>query len=237
VDSAMIVAYNLSAHDDGTYMLGNETYRPPRSAGFHDWRFGKDGVPHPATCPTCGRKTDPDYVNPKFRAKRRTWDISATYDGYKIVSERFREFCLKHGWEGMTFVPLPSDTDFFVLRLSNILPFDTKRSGTRFEDPCPTCSAFYNVIGATPYLRDVTEPIQEGFFRSNLEFASGHEQHPLILVGIGTAEKLLEQKFQKFNLEEVEALLAGANKALHLTGWRPAHNRASFLSPRITSAG
>jgi hypothetical protein len=201
----MILAYELSPHDDDTHMLGEETYRPPRSVGFHDWRYGRDGVPHPATCPTCGRKTDPDYVNPKYKAKRRTWDIGTTYDGYVIVSKRLREFCRKHRWKGMTFVPLPAAKDFYVLRLSNVLPFDSKRRGTRFENPCPTCGAFYNVIGANPvYLRGVTEPIEEGFFRSDLEFASGPEQHPLILVGTGTAEKLLKQKFQKLDLEEVE---------------------------------
>ena len=202
----MIVAYELCPHDNDTHMLGDETYRPPRSAGFHDWRFGKDGVAHPATCPTCGRKTDPDFVNPKYKAKRRAWDVGATYDGYDIVSKGFREFCRKHRWEGMLFLPLPADKDFFVLRLSKVLAFDSKRRGTRFEDPCPTCGAFYNVIGANPvYVRGVTEPIKEGFFRSDLEFASGPEQHPLILVGIGTAEKLRKQKFQKFDLEEVEA--------------------------------
>ena len=202
----MIVAYELSAHDDGTHMLGEETYRLPCSAGFHDWRFGKDGMPHPATCPTCGRKIDPEYVNPKFKAKRRTWDFSTTYDGYHIVSKRFREFCLTHGWEGMTCVPLPADKEYFVLRLSTLLPFDVKRRGTRFEDLCPACGAFYNVTGANPvYLRGITEPIQEGFFRSDLEFASGPEQNPLILVGIRTAEELQKQKFQKFDLEAVEA--------------------------------
>jgi len=106
----------------------------------------------------------------------------------------------------MTFVPLPADRDFFVLRLSKVLPFDAERRGTRFEDPCPTCQAFYNVIGATPvFLRGITEPIEEGFFRSDLEFASGHEQGPLILVGIGTAEKLKEQNFQKYAQYAVKA--------------------------------
>lgn len=202
----MIVAYEFCPHDNDTYMLGGETYRPPRSAGFHDWRFGKDGVPHPATCPTCGRKTDSEYVNPKFKTKRRTWDVGATYDGYDIVSKRFREFCRKHRWKGMAFFPLPADKDFFVLRLSNVLMFDSKRCGTRLEDRCPKCGEYYNVIGANPVcLRGVTEPIKEGFFRSDLEFGSGPEQHPLILVGIGTAEKLRKQKFRKFVLEEVEA--------------------------------
>jgi hypothetical protein len=100
---------------------------------------------------------------------------------------------------------LPSDKDFFVMRLSKVLAFDSKRRGTRFEKPCPTCGAFYKLIGAKPvYLQSVREPIEEGFFRPDLEFASGPEQHPLILVGIGTAEKLWKQKFQKFDMQEVE---------------------------------
>lgn len=201
----MIVAFELSPHDNDTYMLGEETYRPPRSMGYHDWRFGKDGVAHPATCATCGRKTDSEFVDPKYKAKRRRWDVGGTYDGYVVVSKRFREFCRKQRWKGMSFLPIPGDTDFFVLRLSNVLTFDSKRRKTRFEDPCPTCGEFYNVIGANPvYLCGVTQPIEEGFFRSDLEFASGPEQHPLILVGIGTADKLRKQKFQKLDLKEVK---------------------------------
>src|SRR5262245_49189494 len=201
----MIVAYELLADDDDSHMLGDETYRPPRSAGFHDWRFGKNGVPHPATCATCGRKTDPSYVNPEFKAKKRAWDISETYDGYRIVSKRFRDFCRTEGWAGLEFVVLPADNSFFVLRLSLVLPFDSQRRGTRFEQPCPSCGEFYDVIGATPaYLRGITGPIRDGFFRSDLEFASGPEQSPLIFVGIDTAKLLEKQGFQKFYLKPVE---------------------------------
>lgn len=206
VGETMIIAYTISPHDDDTHMLGDETYRPPLATGFHDWRFGQEGIAHPATCQTCGRKTDPTYINPEFKVKRRSRDISATYDGYTLVSGRFRTFCEKQGWHGMSFIPLPSDKGFFVLRLSNVLPFDAERRGTRFEKLCPECRAFYDVIGATPaYLRDITEPIEEGFFRSDLEFASGPEQSPLILVGVRTAEKLKEQKFQKYVLHAVKA--------------------------------
>jgi len=201
----MIIAYQLTAEDDDSNMLGDETYCPPRSLGFHDWRFGTDGMPHPATCKKCGRKTRPDYVSPTFRARKRKWDISATYDGYDIVSRRFRDFCRRHRWKGMSFVPLPADDDFFVLRLSCIVPFDAKRCETQLEDRCPVCRAFYNVIGASPaFLRGVTKPITQGFFRSDLEFGSGPEQSPLIFVGITTAAKLRKQGFKSFELEEVE---------------------------------
>lgn len=200
----MLIAYQISPHDDGTHMLGRETFRPPPSAGYYDWRFGKDGVPHPATCETCGRKTDANYVHPKFRAKKRTWDISSTYDGYCIVSSRFRQFCEQQGWRGMQFVTLPSDNDFFVLRISKTLTFDAERRETRFEDPCPTCKSYFNVIGANPaYLHGIKSPIKEGFFRSDLEFGSGHEQHPLILIGVETAKKLKDQGFRNYDLHAV----------------------------------
>ena len=55
----MIVAYVLFFEYNDTYMLGEESYRPADAGGFHDWRYGVDGVPHPATCGMCGRKTDP----------------------------------------------------------------------------------------------------------------------------------------------------------------------------------
>ncbi len=202
----MIIAYKLGIYDDGTFMLGKETYRPNRIEGFHDWRFGKNGVPHPATCPKCGSKTDSDYINPEFKAKHRRRDISVTYDGYIIVSKRFREFCRRNRWKGLSFQRLPADNDFFVFRISSVLPFDAKKRGTRFYNPCPTCGAFYSVIGADPvYLRGISKPIGEGFFRTDLEFGSGPEKHWLCLVGIRTAEKLKEQAFSKYYLREVEA--------------------------------
>lgn len=200
----MIVAHILSPHDDGASMLGKDTYHPRRAGGFHDWRYGKNGNPHPATCPTCGRKTDPEFVNAAFKATRRTWDISGTYDGYCLVSQRFRDFCSKQRWPGMSFVPLPSDGEFFVLRLSIVLPFDAERRQARFENLCPECGMHYSIIGATPaYLRGISEPITEGFFRTDLEFGSGPQQWPLIVVGIQTAEKLQKEKFREYALHAI----------------------------------
>ena len=143
----MIVAYRLSVDDDDSHLLGDETFRPPRSVGFHDWRFGTAERPHPATCPTCGRKTDPDFVNPRFRVHKRRRDVVATADGYCLASERFRRYCESQRWEGVVFLPLPSDPDFFVFRPTLVLPFDPARQGTRFENPCHL-PRYYNVIGA-----------------------------------------------------------------------------------------
>ena len=202
----MIVAYVLFLDFNDTYMLDGPTYRPVDAGGFFDWRYGKEGAPHPATCGTCGSKTDPSYIGQKYRAKRRNRDLGGTYDGYHVVSRRFRDFCEERAFTGMEFVPLPADSDFFVLRLSLVLPFDAERRGTTIANPCPQCKAYHEVIGVTPpYLRGVSEPILEGFFRTDLEFGSGHSQRPLIVVGTGTYAELRAGKFKKFSADAVMA--------------------------------
>jgi hypothetical protein len=206
----MILAYELSAQDDDTYMLGERTYRPGKP-GFHNWRFGVDGVPHPATCPTCGRKTDPDFVSQSFRVKHRRRDVIATYDGYLIASARVRSFCIDRGDSGVFFVPLPADDAFFWLRSDRMIGFDTALRGTRFERPCHTCRTFYSVVGAHPVvLRGVAEPLLEGFYRTDLEFGSGPEQCPLVIVGIQTAQALRGTEFRGLELGEVTGVFAGA---------------------------
>ncbi len=202
----MIIAYHMSVHDDDTYMLGPDTYRMPPEAGFYDWRFGKDGVPHPATCPTCGRKIDLNYINPAFRVTKRRRDLTATYDGYVLVSDRFRDFCETNNWhQHVQFAPLPSDDDFFVFKPQRTLEFDADRRGTRFEDYCPECNKHFSVVGATPvYLRNVTAAISDDIYRSDLEFASGHEQHPLLILGVATAQAIKAAGFQKIDLTPIQ---------------------------------
>jgi hypothetical protein len=197
------LAFVLSAQDDDSSMLGDETYRPA-DGEFHDWRFGLAGLPHPATCGSCGRKTDPDYVSPSFRVKHRRRDLVATYDGYTLASKRLRDFCIGRRCAGVSFERLPNDDGFFWLRPTRVIAFDAQARQTRFEKRCPGCGAFYDVVGATPArLRGVSEPLLEGFYRTDIEFGSGPEQHPLVLVGTRTAEALRTEKLSGLELQAV----------------------------------
>ncbi len=201
----MRIAYHVLTMFNETWMLGDETWYPDDPGGFYSWRIAQNGRPHPATCPACGRKTDPTYINPSYKVKKRRWDFGMTRDGYFSVSQRFRQFCEDQGWAGMEFVTLPADDQFFVLRLTRILTFDAARCEIRFEKFCRQCGAHHDVVGAIPvHLRGVSEAIEEGFFRSDLEFGSGHEHHPLILVGTKTAPKLRSQRFLRMQFDPVE---------------------------------
>jgi hypothetical protein len=202
----VILGHVLFPHDDDSYMLGPDTYRAPAGSGFMDWRFGVGGVPHPATCPTCGRKLNPSFVSETYRVKKRRRDATCTYDGYILVSKRFREQCELAGWPGVEFVALPADGDFFWLRSPRVIRFDAEAAGVRFEDYCKTCGGWCSVVGATPVrLRGAPQSLSEGFFRTDLEFGSGHEQCPLILVGPATGRAIAARRYSLLDVEPIEA--------------------------------
>jgi len=196
----MIFAYELQAQDDDSYMLGEDTYVPTEDRyRFHDWRFGTDGVPHPATCGTCGRKTSDDFVDPSFRVKRRRRDATATYDGYLIVSQRLVDIGLAHGGQPGDVVALPGDRHFYWLRPKFELAFDATTS-----NPCPTCRGFYNVIGPRPlFCQGLSQPLAPGFYCSDLAFGSGPEQGLVIVVGAETGAALRQAQLSGVELRPI----------------------------------
>ena len=202
----MSCAYSLSVEDDGSYMLGDDTRPAELYPGFHDWRFLKNGAPHPATCAVCDRKTDSEFINPRFRVSRRNWDSVVTGDGYYLVSSAFCDVARQYNWTDVEFVELPGDSDYFWLRPSRTVTFDSDRRGTRFEHRCAACKGWFDVVGAHPImLRDIDHPLTAGLFRTDLAFGSGHGQCPLIIVGLQTAAQIKAARLRHVDLEPISS--------------------------------
>ncbi len=157
-------------------------------------------------CAKCGFKLEQTYVNPDLRIRPRTYDFSSTYDNCLIVSRRFKEFCVRFGYTEVICHPLPSDKDFYFLEVKNIIPFDVERGNIRFSNYCDECGNFESITPAYPvFLKNVVEPLKDGFYRTDLVFASGDEKEPLIIVGVETYEKLKREKFHGLYFEAVES--------------------------------
>jgi hypothetical protein len=132
--------------------------------------------------------------------------LTATYDGYLIASRRLRNYCVSRAEPGVLFVPLPADDEFFWLRSDRTIGFDAELRRTRFEGRCHACGAFCSVAGAYPVmLCGVAEPLLDGFYRTDVEFGSGPQQEPLVIVGVRTAQALKAEKFRGLELGEVTA--------------------------------
>ena len=201
------IAYLLSGLDNDSYMLGEETRKATaEERKFFDWRFVKDGKQHPATCPKCGRKIDPAYIDPSFKLSKKRLDIGSTYDGYTIVSDKFKAFCESHEVKGIEFAVLPSQPHHYRFVAHSILDIDTAKSqGLRVFYHCDLCDNYAGVFG-TGGLRfeGVDSPVIQGIFRSDLEFGQAHEQAPLIVVGIELAAAMKVAGLRGLSFEKVE---------------------------------
>jgi hypothetical protein len=203
-----IIGYSLSGHDNDSYMLGEETRRAltDEERQFFDWRFVKDGKQHPATCPKCGRKIDPGFVDPSFHLSKKSMDIGSTFDGYTIVSEKFKRFCESHEMRGIESIALPSQPKHYWFVIRNIIEVDTTKSlGIRFLYYCDWCQKYAGVFGTDGLrFKGVESPITEGIYRTDIEFAQAHEQHPIIVVGTEVAAAMKAAKFKGICLNKIE---------------------------------
>jgi len=177
----MALAFVLSGPDNDSYMLD----------GVEVWR-----------CGTCGLPMDREVANPTFVLRDRRWDLSYTYDGYCIVSERFHAAL---GDQDAIYRALPSEPDFFVLSSDRFVDFDAERRGTRFEDRCDECGRYRSVAGATPAFLTDPVPLASNLARTNVEFGTGDEQRPLLLVGTEAAARLRADGLAGLSLLIVEA--------------------------------
>jgi hypothetical protein len=152
----------------------------------------------------CGTLLDRTYLPSRVLPLKR-YDICATSDGRVLVSERFKHWCGQQSYHGLRFRKVSEQPPYYDFEPTDTVEFDAQRAGTRFEDKCSICGNFESVVGTYPLgLRNVTSPLQHGFFRTDLEFGSRWEKSPLIMVGIRTKEAM---KIEKFRLVDYEPIM------------------------------
>lgn len=136
---------------------------------------------------------------------RLRYDVSSSYDGVVVVSRRFRDVYESAGLTGLEFTPLTGD--YFALRATNTVAFDSVRRGTRFINKCDECGQYEAVVGAAPaFLLDGEAISEQTFARTDLEFGSGDEKAPVFVCGSHAAEVLRRAKLKGMDLEKVEGI-------------------------------
>ena len=184
----MSKSYSLSGYDNDSYMCSsaNRVF---------------EGIEGLEVCSKCGYRTDFEYINKKFRVKRRTNDISYTYDGYCIVSLKFKEACERAHLKGVQFTKLPGDKEYFHLKSNCIIEFDTASRKTRFENKCELCGNYESIVGATPAF--IKGDLESDICRTDIMFGSGNTKHPMILISEKVKEVFEREKLNGVLAEEV----------------------------------
>lgn len=158
---------------------------------------------YPNLCPKCGYSTKIE-INEFFRLNKRKYDVSATWDSFPIVSQRFKDFCEVEGFENIKFLSFRIEPDFYSYTINKIFSLDYVRRNVVFNKFCDVCNRYEEIIGATPSFIEQGFVIQENsFYRSEFEFGGFNRKFPLTIVSLDVAEKLKKQKFRGLYFEDV----------------------------------
>lgn len=142
-----------------------------------------------------------------FVVKKRQYDISATYDGIVVVSNKFKSIYESSGLTGLGFKPLPSDPAFFAILPTRTVAYDVekRKPNLRMLLLCPVCGQYDAVAGANPICLKQGEVIGESeFVRTDVEFGGNNEMHPLILCGARAGETLKTARLRGLCIEDFE---------------------------------
>jgi hypothetical protein len=175
------VGFVLSAPDNDSYMLRGGVERP--------------------TCATCALVSDRAWIDSTFELHNTRFDASYTYDGYLIVSKRFRSITES---PGARFIDLPASQGFYSLVIENLVPFDAVRRRTILEQRCDQCGRFFVVAGATPAFLKLDDALADQLYRTDFEFGTGNERHTLVVMGAGLAARLRAANLDGIDLDPVE---------------------------------
>jgi hypothetical protein len=151
---------------------------------------------YPYKCKVCNYPIK-QVINPNFKLVKKNFDISYTYDGYLIVSKKFKQFCEQIRYSNIVFIQLPKEPNFFCTYIEKEIILNYEKRNVKFITLCDVCKRYAEVIGATPsYLDNENSLMYNEFYRSNIDFGSFERKYPLIILNNEMAIELSKQKFK-----------------------------------------
>ena len=153
------------------------------------------------TCPTCKMILDKRNLIEKhlltYKIKRRKYHLSSSYDGFKVVSQEFKNLYEISDWQGLIFYPIPRNRGFYLIECSQQVVINETKRPIEFENKWNECGLYMGVYGSIPpYIdTDVIQKLKSNtFYRSNLEFGYDFEQGYSLFASQEITDKLIEYK-------------------------------------------
>lgn len=179
-----IIAYAMSAKDAEGYY-------------FED-------APASIFCSSCTSCIRNNYIPKSVNIKYFNLDGSYTYDGQLIVSQKFKSWYMENGFKDSDFYCVDKEKHLFSFKPNSTLIFDVVKREVVFDEYCQTCHQYEEIAGANPvFLENVDNEILDGFFRTDVEFGSGREKSPIIILGTKTYKNLKKAKLTGFEFDPV----------------------------------
>lgn len=157
----------------------------------------------PGLCPIC--KTRIEMIpNPNYRVRIKGRDFQNTYDGFYIVSDRFKQFCEQNGYSNLLFTPTKTK-GFYTLLSQNIYKTSCEKGITRSS--LNNCCSHYSHVYTLGrfYVRDKDFIQEKDDFIARTEFMYGDNSHKRyeLIIGNATFAKMKEHGLKVQYLADV----------------------------------
>jgi hypothetical protein len=145
----------------------------------------------PGLCPACKNVVDKipnlDYY------VTRTNHLQETYDGFTIVSEKFKMFCKVQHFDNVIFIPLRTPGGFYVMEPNDIFEVNKEYSDMPHDgDLCPVCGTYEWHGNRMIYSKEDFDDDANFIKRLDGLYGSSWKKFHVIIVGKKTA-KLMKQ--------------------------------------------
>lgn len=160
----------------------------------------------------CQALVDQNYNNGEFKFNKRSSDLYFVhFGGIYLVSNKFKEFIEKNRIDGVEFIAIQNNNDYYRLNILGRLEVD--ESTLDKSNTCPDCgrsistsmSKAFIDIGNNKVLKFLknNQPITEGVYYTNVKYGNGTNYAPLIVVGIKTMERMKDEGLKYIVFKEI----------------------------------
>jgi hypothetical protein len=158
-------------------------------------------------CQLCGSKLSRAIDSPSFYLKKKSYDVSSTYDGFLIGSEKFVSLITQLAPGSFIAREVPFDkrytTRYWMLEFKHVVKIDRSRALPEFGPVCAQCGQHTHIVGARHYFLDASSILRSGAYRTDLQFADGFEKSPVVIVTENVAKVLLGASLRGLTLDLV----------------------------------
>lgn len=153
----------------------------------------------PNICPVCHTPLKRE-INPNYIVSNKRSCLRYTYDGFCIVTEEFKNFCILNHYPNLEFKEFPKSPGNYYFSPLDLFPLDPIRQKIRFEEHCSSCGGYKGIYGGSPGFKpkDFILPSNNFIYRSDIELGAEEKKTPFIIVGLET-----EIKMKKFGLKGI----------------------------------
>lgn len=164
------------------------------------------GEKDPGLCKKCGTRLEM-IPNPNYRVRIKGRDFQNTYDGYYIVSERFKSFCEQNNYPDLSFTQ--TKTKGYYTFLPQKIYQTSSGIGITYSHLNECCNLYSHVyVSHHLYVRDKNF-IQEGddfIARTEILYGDRSYKHYMIVIGNKTYAKMKEFGLKIQHLADVCSL-------------------------------